>query len=253
MDGIGGGNNGSNKGFPGADSDVYGNRVQNAWDDAIEAEGGGRNVRVWGNYLDSTATGVATTSVAIGPIYVYRNVYNRSRQKSLVSTDQDERNVFAKSGDEPGFGQGRRYILHNTLLQATASGATYPLGAGGGILRAGASEPLTNTVSRNNILQIWKTNWDAIGTGAGGNDMDYDLYNGAIAISGAEVNGTVGTPIYASGHGWQNEAGGYYQLDSTSPGYAKAQRLPNFNDAYSAPDVGAHQSGSPAMKFGVNQ
>ena len=55
-----------------------------AWDGGIEAEGGGQNVRVWGNYINNTATGVATTPVAIGPTYVFRNVYNRSRQLSQV-------------------------------------------------------------------------------------------------------------------------------------------------------------------------
>jgi hypothetical protein len=65
------------------------------------------------------------------------------------------------------------------------------------------------------------------------------------------VNGLVGTPIYASGHGWQSEANGNYQLAPTSPGYGRAQRLANFNDTSSAPDVGAHQSGTSAMVFGV--
>jgi hypothetical protein len=28
--------------------------------------------------------------------------------------------------------------------------------------------------------------------------------------------------------------------------------IPNFNDDVAAPDMGAHQAGKPAMKFGVN-
>src|SRR5205085_2344672 len=151
MDGIGGGNNDSNKGFPGADSDIYGNIVKSAWDDGIEAEGGGTNVRVWSNYVDSTAVGIATTPVAIGPTYVFRNVYNRSRMKSQLGLDSDERNNFSKSGTWSAYGNGRRYVFHNTLLQATQAGLTYTLGAGGGIAASGSSEPLTNTVSRNNI------------------------------------------------------------------------------------------------------
>ncbi len=253
MDAIGGGDNDSNKGWPGADSDVYGNSVQNAWDDGIEAEGGGVNVRVWGNYINNTATGVATTPVAIGPTYVFRNVYNRSRTLSQVSLDQDDRNAFAKSGTIGSFGNGPRYVFHNTLLQATGSGAQYTLGAGSGIAAAGPTAPLTNTVSRNNILQLHKTWWSVIGAPGSGDDLDYDLYNGNVAISGNEAHGIVGTPIYASGNGWQNEAGGMYQLDPSSLGYGTGVPIPNFNDKYSAPDFGAHQSGTPAMKFGVNQ
>ena len=253
MDAIGGGNNDSFKGWPGADSDVYGNIVQSAWDDGIEAEGGGQNVRVWGNYINNTATGVATTPVAIGPTYVFRNVYNRSRTLSQVSLDQGDRNSFAKAGIIGSYGGARRYVFHNTLLQAIDPSSQYPLGAGGGISAAGSDAPLNNTVSRNNILHIFKTWWSAIGAPGSGDDLDYDLLNGNVGISGNEVNGTVGTPIYAPGNGWQSESGGMYQLDPSSPGYGKALRLPNFNDQFGSPDIGAHQSGTPAMKFGVNQ
>jgi len=253
-DGIGGSENLSDQGFPNYDSDIYGNLITNTWDDAIEAEGGDRNVRIWGNYMDQTTTGVASTVDHWGPLYIFRNVYNRSRQLSEVPPDSDDRNNFAKSGTDKKYGDGRRYVFHNTLLQADNVGGQYPLGAGGGIGGTGTSSPLTNTVSRNNILQIWKTWWDSIyDNGGTGNDLDNDLYNGNItAYRGAEPNGIVGTPIYAPGSGWQNWAGGMYQLDPTSPGYGRAVRLPNFNDAYAAPDIGAHQSGTTTpMCFGV--
>lgn len=159
-DGIGGSDNFSSSGFPNYDSDIYGNIVMHTWDDAIEAEGGNRNVRIWGNYLDQTTTGVATTATSIGPIYIFRNVYNRSRQLSEVAPDLDDRNNFAKSGSTSKYGDGRRYVFHNTLLQADNPGGSYPLGAGGGLNSAGSTQPMTNTVSRNNILHIWKSWWN---------------------------------------------------------------------------------------------
>ena len=252
-DGIGGSENISAQGFPNYDSDIYGNLITNTWDDAIEAEGGDRNVRIWGNYMDQTTTGVASSVDHWGPLYIFRNVYNRSRQLSEVPPDSDDRNVFAKSASDRKYGDGRRFVFHNTLLQADNVGGQYPLGAGGGIGGTGTSTPLTNTVSRNNILQIWKTWWDSIyDNGGSGNDLDNDLYNGNItAYRGAEPNGIVGTPIYAAGNGWQNWSGGMYQLDPLSPGYGRAVRLPNFNDAYGAPDIGAHQSLTPRMCFGA--
>ena len=48
---IGGGSNGSFRGSPGHDSDIYGNLVSHCWDDGLEVEGGNRNVRVWDNYI----------------------------------------------------------------------------------------------------------------------------------------------------------------------------------------------------------
>jgi hypothetical protein len=203
--------------------------------------------------MDQTTTGVASSVDHWGPLYIFRNVYNRSRQLSEVALDSDDRNNFAKSGSSSQYGGGRRYVLHNTLLQADPpAGSVYPLGAGGGVHAAGSTEPMTNTVTRNNILHIWKSWWDAINDGGGsGNDLDYDLYNGAIvSYRGAEPNGIVGTPIYAPGSGWQSERGGMYQLAPTSPGYGRAVRISNFNDGYAAPDIGAHQSGTAAMCFG---
>jgi len=250
-DGIGGEDNFSATGFPNYDTDIYGNRISETWDDAIEAEGGNKNVRVFGNYTNNTNTGVASTVVHVGPLYVFRNVHNRSRAYALKSLDQDDRNNAYKSGEAGGYGGGRRYVLHNTLLQATGSGATRGLGMGGG-LAGNTGQPLTNTVSRNNIFHVWVPNaYSVYSAGGGGNDADYDLRNGAVNIGGAEVNGLVGTPTYASGHGWQNEAGGNYQLSSSSAGYGRGLRLPNFNDAYLAPDMGAHQSGTGSMSFGV--
>jgi hypothetical protein len=250
-DAIGGADNFTDAGFPRADSDIYGNKISQTWDDAIEAEGANPNVRIWGNYMDNTATGVATTVVNRGPVYIFRNVYNRSRQLSEHTPDTDDRNTFAKSGDDSGFGHGRRYVFHNTLLQAPpASGQQYTSGAG-----AGLSGPpiMSNTVSRNNILHIWKSWWGVINAhGGAGNDVDYDLYNGNNDVSGGEVHGLIGTPIYQSGNGWSSEANGMYQLAPNSPGYDKGLVLPNFNDGFTGagPDVGAHEAGTPAMKFG---
>jgi hypothetical protein len=254
-DAIGGEDNFTKSGFPNYDSDIYGNVVANAMDDGIEAEGGNRNVRIWGNYIDTVGgSGIATTANSVGPSYVFRNVLNRMRKRYLNALDSDDRGTFMKSGTPSEMSQadGRRYVFHNTSLQATGSGATYPLGAGSG-LQGQSSEPLTNTVSRNNVFQVWKSSWASFDVAGGfNNDVNYDLYNGSINLTG-EGNGLKGTPTYQSGNGPASGSGGMYQLAPSSPGYGKATKLPNFNDDVPAPDVGAHQSGAPAMKFGVNQ
>jgi hypothetical protein len=212
-------------------------------------------VRIWGNYFDQTATGVATTSTSAGPVYVFRNVWNRSRMLSMKTPDQDQRAYMFKSGSQSGFGGGRRYVFHNTMLQAPpAAGSTLTSGGGEGLSGPNSTQILENTVSRNNIYHIWKPHWASIDTKGGpGNDLNYDLRNGAVmGISGAEANGIVGTPVYAPGHGWSSEAGGNYSLATSSPGYDRGQRLPNFNDNFTGagPDMGAHEAGTPAMKFG---
>ncbi len=243
-DAIGGEDNFTQSGAPVADSDIYGNQIVGAWDDGIEAEGSNRNVRIWGNYIDDTAIGIASTVTHHGPLYVFRNVYNRSR-KLEGAPDADDRGPFFKSGSGgSNAGHGRRYVFHNTALQPSVSGATNGGGAGIGIA-GNTNEPLTNTVTRNNIFHIWRSTWPSIsqnGTGFG-NDADYDLYNGNVAANtGAQSNGIRAVPTYVPGS---------YQLAPASPGIGRGARLNNFNDDVAAPDMGAAQTGRPAMRFGV--
>jgi len=231
-DAIGGGNNFSSIGFPNADTDVYGNRISQAYDDGIESEGANRNVRVWGNYIDDTYIAIASTVTHAGPFYVFRNIYNRG-------------GTFGKSGDNSGYGGGRRYFLHNTLLQ-NGSGPS----AG---IKGNTNQPMTNSVSRNNVWHLRSAGNMAIGViGGSVNDFDYDLSNGNMTpYSGAERSGQAGTPVYAEGSG--TGMSGMYQLSPASRGYDDAARLPNFNDDFTgnAPDMGAHEAGKPAMRFGV--
>ena len=252
-DGIGGSDNFTDAGFPRADTDIYGNRVANAWDDAIESEGANSNVRIWGNYIDQTATGVATTVVNRGPVYIFRNVYARSRQMSERAPDEDDRNTFAKSGTGDGYGNGRRYVFHNTVLQPPpVPGSKYTSGADSGIY---GPQSLTNTVSRNNVFHTWKNWHDAIGGKAGAvpNDLDYDLYNGKVP-DGAERHGIKGVPRFVSGNGPEGAAKGLVQLAPGSPGHDAGVPIPNFNDGFlgRAPDMGAQETGAPPMRFGVS-
>jgi hypothetical protein len=63
---IGGGSNGSFRGAPGPDSDIYGNLVSHCWDDGLEVEGGNRNVRVWDNYITQCMNMIGNAATSIG-------------------------------------------------------------------------------------------------------------------------------------------------------------------------------------------
>jgi hypothetical protein len=247
-DGMGGEDNFTTTGFPNSDSDIYGNRITQTWDDGIEAEGGNRNVRIWGNYLDRTATGIATTVTSVGPVYIFRNVFNRNQFYDNRAPDTDERQPFFKSGSSPDLDNGRRYLIHNTMLQATVAGSSYGLGGGAGVGGTGSTQLVHNTISMNNIYHLWKPNSAVYQVGAD-NTFQFDMFNGSMGT--AVVSGINATPQYAAGNGWQSEAGGQYQLAANTPGYHQGVRIPNFNDDTATPDVGAHQSGAAAMKFGI--
>jgi Big-like domain-containing protein len=249
-DGMGGEDNFSTVGFPNNDSDIYGNTITHAWDDGIEAEGANRNVRIWGNYLDRTATGIATTVSSVGPVYIFRNVFNRNQFYDKRAADQDDRQPFFKSGSSSDFGNGRRYLFHNTMLQATQAGSSHGLGGGAGVGGTGNSQLVRNTVSMNNIYHLWKPNSAVYQVGSD-NAFQNDMYNGSMGT--AVVGGINATPQYAAGHGWQSEAGGRYQLAAGTPGHDGGVRIANFNDGFlgSAPDVGASEAGAAAMAFGL--
>lgn len=251
-DGMGGATNFSYLGFPGRDSDIYGNIIGNACDDALEIEGGGRNVRVWNNYMDTTYTGVSSAGVSMGPTYIFRNVMGVARESGTVSGY----GVFAKNADKGVYGMGPRLLLHNTLLQPEGSSTT--LGCRYGFSTSWTA-PLTNTTSLNNIWHI------SAGTPAGAsvadstrsptNYYDYDLCNGSVAVApGQETSKVVGAPVYASGNGPVSGSGGLYALDPTSPGFDEGLLIPNFNDGFTgaAPDIGAHEAGTAALQLGVN-
>src|SRR6185503_16938063 len=103
------------------DSDVYKNIFMHSMDDAIEVEGANMNARTWANYADYNATGMASTAVALGPAYFWRNVFNRFRNRHNVTwgpdLDADRLGSFKSGGGAANFGGGRRYIYHNTALQ----------------------------------------------------------------------------------------------------------------------------------------
>ena len=249
---IGGEDNFSTVGFPNADTDIYGNKLSHAWDDGIESEGANENVRIWGNYIDRTAIGIATTATTVGPAYVFRNVWNRAQMLAKVSLDLDDRQPMFKSGSDSTLGYGRRYFFHNTMLQATQAGLQYGLGGGFGMGGTGSTQLIQNTISMNNIYHLWKPGKTAFYQSAASSSSSNDMYNGTIGDM-AQAGGINATPTYAPGNGWTSEGNGLYALAAGTAGYDAGARIANFNDAFSgaAPDVGAHEGGTAAMGFGV--
>jgi len=250
---LGGGSNFSAAGFPNRDSDIYGNRLMHCWDDGIEAEGANCNVRIWGNYIDHTFVTIATAATHVGPLYIWRNVAGQSRYKPADTTDEAGRGPFLKAGSSRGFGGGRTYIFHNTFLQSPPPpGMSISLGVNIGLSEYGG--PILNHVSRNNVLHVIGPRGSSISNkkvpeSRQANDFDYDLFNGRIqAQEGSEPHGIRGVPIYDPKNG-DNE----FALSPNNPGYDAGVRIPNFNDDFTgkAPDMGAHEAGTPRMKFGI--
>jgi hypothetical protein len=241
---FGAGHNFSTRGFPHRDSDIYGNLLTHCWDDAIESEGANCNVRIWGNYMTDVYVGVACASTSIGPLYVWRNVTGVVRESPTKISG-----AFFKTSDK--MGGGRIYVFHNTILQPR--NPSDPQRTSGAVVGLGWGGPMTNVVSRNNILHVTR---QAILDRARSlhNDFDYDLCSAPItAAETQEKHGLRGVPEFVPGYGFQN-GNGVFALAAKSPGFDAGIVVPNFNDGFigAAPDLGAHEAGTAPMEFGVN-
>ena len=240
---IGGGSNGSFRGSPGPDSDIYGNIVSHCWDDGLEVEGGSRNVRVWGNYITQAMMGIGNAAASIGPLYIWGNVYGRSQRSPDAPGLHFLKMGYAGSED---WMTGHMYVFHNTVFQEDG---WLPQGGLGG------NRIVKHVVSRNNVLQVRQDNGYSVSenTSNTDNDFDHDLYNGRVPKD-QETHGVRGEPVFVSGAGFDGASkSGRFQLAPNSPGAGQGLAIPNFSAGFTgpAPDMGAHQRGTPPMQSGV--
>ncbi len=263
---IGGGENEGFIGSPGPDSDIYCNYLSHTWDDAIEVEGGGQNVRVWNNYITEAALGISNASVRIGPLYVWRNVIDKSfwwnenvYSDELNNYDGDPfwpRGTFMKMGNTATDGvaeqTGHMYIFNNTIYQDYNNyGCAVGIG-GSSETFSGRFEPydpgrvVRHCTSRNNILQVLDANAVSISYNSSNidNDFDYDLFDGKVSgePNGVKVkvnaadNNDYEILTYAGGVGITglpdgDPLHGNFQLANNSAGYNQGAIINNFADA----------------------
>ena len=257
-DSMGGdGSNFTFEGFPGPDSDIYGNTISYCWDDGIESEGGNMNVRIFENYIDRVYKMIAISPVSVGPAYVFRNVVFRGTRvpdpkaaskgtafiKSQAKADQKKPEFF--------YGKGRVYVYNNTLLTAVENEVDQGLDMG--ITRTATT--LYNYVVRNNVLNALhiaiddNQNMTGDPNNLNRNDYDRDLYQLGMNVNLAiqEKHGIVAAPEYDA-----NSGSGPFALSAGSPGQDQGFVIPNFTDGFVgvAPDIGAQERGASPLKFG---
>jgi hypothetical protein len=257
-DGIGGASNFSFKGSPNRDSDIYGNLISNCWDDAIESEGANMNVRIWSNYIHHTFTFVATAATAMGPVYIFRNVFGESRISHQDRTGGTMIKTGARdveiNGEKVSTGLGWRFIFHNTALQPN------------GALDVFSGHELHNAVARNNIFYARGQTYPRTAT-APQNDFKNDLTGGFLGggFVASMFLVSVRMEWYLAPTMNKIEWGRIESvrngktvaitdplIQAPNPAIDKGVRLPNFNDDFTgaAPDIGAFEGGRPPLRFG---
>lgn len=254
-DAFGAGRNFGLAGFPGSDTDIYGNYVTHCGDDCFELEGGGMNVRVWNNYFGEYGVAIAIAAVSRGPIYIFRNVLGPAN--GLASGDGLRSGAVKVAGtkcSECGDFHGRHHVYHNTFVNVPGYDGSQLVAGNhwGGAPRAGTY--------RNNIIQVadgekalrdGKPCW----SGRQSNDLDYDLYwgKGDFRCGNQEAHGINAKPQFSR---FTVEArpgtDAWFQLTRGSPGHDDGAFISNFSQDYlgSGPDRGAHETGAPPICFG---
>tara|TARA_B100000749_G_scaffold84052_1_gene63920 strand:+ start:66783 stop:69227 length:2445 start_codon:yes stop_codon:yes gene_type:complete len=243
-DGIGGGYNFNEAGAPGKDSDIYGNYISHCWDDAIEAEGGNANVRIYENFTTNNRTSYGLSPIHHGPVYVFRNVAAMHRY-SHKSYHVGSGSVFKFQTYNNKWGGGRLYLYHNTL-KANSDGKS----ASAGLTRSG--KKLRNAHTANNII-VPKNAYDFEKNSSGnaivhnsnyiGDDLVPSSYASRLPASVKERT-ILGSPDFKS-------SGCTLCLKSSSPGFDEGIVIPNFNDHFMGdkPDVGAYETGSSSINL----
>ena len=257
-DGFGGASNFSFKGSPNRDSDIYGNEISNCWDDCIESEGANMNVRIWSNYIHHSFVDIATATVAMGPIYIFRNVFGESRVSHQDHTGgamlKTGMKILEINGEKVSTGFGYRFVFHNTALQPN------------GPLDVFSGHELHNAVTRNNIFYSRGQTYphDAASTqDSFKNDLTGSYLGGGFVKSMflvsdklqwylAPVMNKIEWGAIESVRNGKKVTITDPLVQAPNPAIDKGVRLPGFNDEFtgSAPDIGAFETGLPPLRFG---
>lgn len=252
------------------DLDVYGNIIRNGTDDAIEADNAAVNVRIWGNYINSSLTMISLQLMQAGPAYIFRNIFDRAADNNTGNpgnyyvgietpyyTSDAPIKIKQNNGGPVSAWHGPAYVYHNTAMRAGNDG----FGFGYDIrVESSSKEPndFYNLISRNNIMMsatnyLYDThpkNWSAY--------VFSDMYNRPLNVNTSYTltEGLNAAAVWKAGHGpsatWTNSPlapTGRYQVENAGIGLP----LANFNDAASR-GRGAHQFQADVdapMTFGV--
>jgi hypothetical protein len=232
--------------------DFCGNLIEYVNDDCIETDGAGSNCRIYNNIFKKFLAGVSTAPAAIGPTYIFRNIF------SGWETHSGYIGYPVKFNVESDLTTSWVYLYHNTCHTSVA-------GQPGFLFKEYCD--WRNVVSRNNIfagteyaLESWPEenpvdfDYDGLYTSASGTfiewaDAKYAALEAFTGKSGQEAHGVAADPKFV------DAPAGNFHLSEASPLIDKGVAIPNVNDGFAgrAPDIGCFESGTTGSLPLVNK
>ena len=234
--------------------DIHNNDLSEAVDDGLEADHGLHNVRVFENRIMNACTGISTQPNLAGPVYLIRNlVFNAGTPWKLHNYPTG------------------LIILHNTSIGCGQALVSWPpswqnafirnnlfLGSKRYAVETGSPHPLTS-LDYNGYRKTGDPSRFIKWTRDGGKTWQnyatlQDYHKGA----GHEEHGAM-VSFGTFEKAFPPQEGKTYAAETidlrprpTSRAEDAGLVLPNINDAFSgkAPDLGAHELGSPPLHFG---
>ena len=234
----------------GRDADIYGNLLVFSNDDGAELEGGGMNIRCYGNRIEGVLSGISTGPITLGPTYVIANLFTNPGDDTGTG-GQAYKNGGGKTG--VNHTRGTLYLLHNTVSD------TWPGRYGVGNFSTPHKDffPVLKAYLRNNILRSSRTFfhrlWPTFRTDCDGDLLERIAEPGAdpeqvkiwlersdeyIRKADIEHHAIRGKAVY------QAPRRGNYALKPGTPGYNGAMKVNNFDIKH----IGAYE-GFPGEWF----
>ena len=252
--------------FPQSD-DFYGNDMSNMGDNCIEMDGGGRNLRAWGNRCTNAAAQAFSVQPGFGgPFYYFRNVvYNTNNALKYIENSAGILTYNNTIIGEGGAGSAQNMHFRNNLFIGTgilpsvfavnSPANTNSADYDGFRPNPGAANAFGwNTpdfakrydYANAPVRRDYKTLAD-FQAGAGqekhGVLLDYDSFVRITPPDQSDVQRVYDATVQD------------YRLKPTSPAVDAGIELPNITDGFAgkAPDLGAIESGQPMPHYGPRE
>lgn len=233
------------------DNEAYGNELYDNFDDDIECDGIGVNIRIYDNVLGSSARPAhhALTAAPFmpGPLFIVRNIVKNYKNSALKMNTGGDQSIPSRNV----------YMYHNTFVKLDSARSLLNLWYGGeGATGFKNGHFINNIFYAPNGGRCTSINTSNYG-GPPGTTLDHNVwytpttssslfqwYNGSVISNASSLSGfKINSGQEAGGLFMEPAIDSYYAPMTGSPAIDRAVRIPGINNRFNGngPDIGAKE------------